>query len=91
YHLTKDELNILRDIHQVLKIPHSSQEALSAECTLTLSMALLVYELLIQKWMVLATQTIPELSHHINVVLQKLQNYVREACKTHIYALAMSK
>ncbi|KAI6006126.1 hypothetical protein EDD15DRAFT_2515385 [Pisolithus albus] len=52
-------------------------------------MALPVYELLIQKWTVLASQTIPELSHHINVALQKLQNYVREAHKTRIYALAM--
>lgn len=52
-------------------------------------MALPVYELLIQKWTVLASQTIPELSHHINVALQKLQNYVREARKTRIYALAM--
>ncbi|KAI6036718.1 hypothetical protein PISMIDRAFT_118541, partial [Pisolithus microcarpus 441] len=89
YHLTKDKLNVLRDIHQVLEIPHSAQEALSAECTPTLSMALPVYELLIQKWMVLTSQTIPELSHHINIALQKLQNYVREACKTCIYALAM--
>ncbi|KAI5984036.1 ribonuclease H-like domain-containing protein, partial [Pisolithus albus] len=88
-HLTKDELNVLRDIHQVLEIPHSAQEALSAERMPTLSMALPVYELLIQKWTVLASQTIPELSHHINVALQKLQNYVREARKTRIYALAM--
>ena len=49
-HLADWGLNILRDIYQVLKVPHAAQELLSAERTPTLSLALPVYEILIDTW-----------------------------------------
>lgn len=85
----KEELGVLRDIHQVLEIAHATQEALLAELTPTLSMALPLYELLVQKWTRLATHTLPELSHYINLALNKLRDYIREARKTRIYALSL--
>jgi len=53
-------------------------------------MALPIYEVLIVKWSDLK-RTIPELSHYIDVALNKLHQYVREARKTRIYALSMSR
>jgi len=50
-HLADRGLNILRDIYQVLKVPHAAQELLSAERTPTLSLAFLL------------TPVIPDLSH----------------------------
>lgn len=87
----KEELGVLCDIHQVLEIAHATQEALSAELTPTLSMALPLYEFLVQKWTRLATHTLPKLSHYINLALNKLCDYIREAQKTRIYALSLSK
>ncbi|KAH7918269.1 hypothetical protein BV22DRAFT_1024860, partial [Leucogyrophana mollusca] len=86
--LTAQELAVLRDIHQVLEIPRFAQELLSAERTPTLSMALPSYELLMKQWKCLRT-TIPELSHYIDIGLDKIDEYTREARKTRIYALAM--
>lgn len=88
--LRKDEIDILRDIHQVLEIAHSTQESLSAELTPTLSMAMPLYEILIESWTVLKS-TIPELSHYIDVALSKLKQYIKEGRKTRIYALSMGK
>lgn len=89
--ITRDELDVLRDVHQVLEIAHSAQEALSSEATPTLSMALPLYEPLIKQWKTLAASTIPELSHYINIGLHKLCDYVSAARKTRIYPLSMSK
>jgi len=88
--LKKEELNILRDVHQALEIAHSTQESLSAELTPTLSMAMPLYEILLENWTVLKS-TIPELSHYIDVALSKLKQYVNEGQRTRIYALSMSK
>jgi hypothetical protein len=84
------DLDVLRDIHQIIEVPHAAQELLAAERTPTLSMALPSYELLKSKWSELRT-TIWELSHYIGIGLEKLTEYINEGRKTRIYALAMSK
>jgi hypothetical protein len=91
-HLSMDskDLDVLRDIHQIIEVPHAAQELLAAERTPTLSMALPSYELLKNKWSELR-QTIWELSHYIGLGLDKLTEYINEGRKTRIYALAMSK
>ncbi|KAJ8582383.1 hypothetical protein M405DRAFT_921479, partial [Rhizopogon salebrosus TDB-379] len=65
-HLSMDlkDLDVLRDIHQIIEVPHAAQELLAAERTPTLSMALPSYELLKSKWSELR-KTIWELSHYI--------------------------
>ncbi|KAJ8457389.1 hypothetical protein ONZ45_g18333 [Pleurotus djamor] len=86
--LSKAEILVVQDILQVLEVAHFSQELLSAELTPTLSLALPVYEVLINSWRILQT-TIPELSRHIAVGISKLEEYVRQARTTRIYAHAM--
>jgi hypothetical protein len=65
------DLDVLRDIHQIVEVPHAAQELLVAERTLTLSMALPSCELLKSKWSELRT-TIWELSHYIGIGPEKL-------------------
>ncbi|KAG2357023.1 hypothetical protein BDR07DRAFT_1453253 [Suillus spraguei] len=84
---TKD-IDVLRDIHQVIEVPHVAQELLSSERAPTLSMALPAYEVLKGQWTQLQS-TIWELSHYIGVGLDKLQQYINEGRKTCIYALSM--
>ncbi|KAF9463606.1 ribonuclease H-like domain-containing protein, partial [Collybia nuda] len=89
HHLfSTQQLNILRDIHQVLELPHMAQELLSAERTPTLSLSLPLYEILIEQWQLLRP-AIPELALYIDIGIQKLEDYVGEARKTRIYAHAM--
>ena len=83
------DADVLRDIHQIIEIPHTAQELLSSERTLTLSMALPAYELLVSKWTQLQS-TIWELSHYIGIGLNKLRQYINEGRRTRIYALSMS-
>lgn len=80
---------LLLDIHQIIEVPHAAQELLASERTPTLSMALPAYELLQTKWTELKG-TIWELAHYIEIGLDKLTNYIHQARKTRIYALAMS-
>ncbi|KAG2738634.1 hypothetical protein P692DRAFT_20757971, partial [Suillus brevipes Sb2] len=44
------DIDVLRDIHQIIEVPHAAQELLASEHTPTLSMALPTYELLLTKW-----------------------------------------
>jgi len=90
-HLSMDakDADVLRDIHQIIEIPHTAQELLSSERTPTLSMALPAYELLVSKWTQLQS-TIWELSHYIGIGLNKLRQYINEGRRTRIYALSMS-
>ena len=81
---------MLRDIHQVLEVPHRAQELLSAERTPTLSMAIPAYEILIKKWKSLRA-TIPELSGYIDAGLEKLNEYVELSRNNQIFALAMGR
>ncbi|KAG2059651.1 hypothetical protein BDR06DRAFT_979789 [Suillus hirtellus] len=90
-HLSMDskDVDVLCDIHQIIKVPHAAQELLASERTPTLSMALPAYELLQTKWTELKG-TIWELAHYIEIGLDKLANYICQGRKTWIYALAMS-
>ncbi|KAJ8590737.1 hypothetical protein M405DRAFT_815571, partial [Rhizopogon salebrosus TDB-379] len=82
------DIDVLRDIHQIIEVPHAAQELLVAERTPTLSMALPSCELLNSKWSELRT-TIWELSRYIGIGLEKLAEYINDGRKTRIYALAM--
>jgi hypothetical protein len=83
------DIDVLHDIHQIIEVPHVAQELLSSEWTPTLSMALPAYEVLSSQWTQLRS-TIWELSHYIDVGLNKLKQYINEGRKTRIYALSMS-
>jgi len=87
--LTEIQWDIIQDILLILDVAHAAQELLAAERTPTLSMALPVFETLIQNWLKLQNE-IPELSHYIGVGISKLQEYVAHARRNRIYALAMS-
>ncbi|KAI0720529.1 hypothetical protein C8T65DRAFT_526127, partial [Cerioporus squamosus] len=86
--LTQMQLRVLTDIHQILMTPHGAQELLSSSRTPTVSMALPAYELAIESWNNLKTK-IPEMAHHIQAGIDRLEKYVKLARKTRIYALAM--
>ncbi|KAF9002795.1 hypothetical protein BDQ17DRAFT_1242876 [Cyathus striatus] len=88
YQFTEDDLGVLQDIDQVLEVSHKVQELLSTEKTLTLSLALPLYEVLLEKWWILQN-TIPELSHYIGVGILKIEEYVSLARNTQIYVHAM--
>ncbi|KAF8993043.1 ribonuclease H-like domain-containing protein, partial [Cyathus striatus] len=88
YQFTDDDLGVLQDIDQVLEVPHKVQELLSAEKTPTLSFALPLYEVLLEKWRILQN-TIPELSHYIGVGISKIEEYISLARSTRIYVHAM--
>jgi septum formation inhibitor-activating ATPase MinD len=88
--LSELEKRILYDILQVLQVAHLAQELLSAERTPTLSMALPVFETLIEKREVLSS-TIPELKHIIDIGISKLEEYLVKTRKTRLYSLAMSQ
>ncbi|KAG1843845.1 hypothetical protein C8R48DRAFT_564215, partial [Suillus tomentosus] len=89
-HLSMDlkDVDVLRNIHQIIEVPHAAQELLASERTPTLSMALPAYELLQTKWTELKG-TIWELAYYIEIGLDKLANYICQGRKTRIYALAM--
>ncbi|KDQ54070.1 hypothetical protein JAAARDRAFT_135955, partial [Jaapia argillacea MUCL 33604] len=79
---------VLQDIHQVLEVPHTTQELLSGDHSPTASRALPVYERLIVTWRRFQ-ELIPELAHYIGVGIAKLEEYVVKGRRSQIYALAM--
>ncbi|KAH7876160.1 uncharacterized protein C8R40DRAFT_1043014, partial [Lentinula edodes] len=82
------ELQVLDDIREYLFAFHSIQELASAEKTPTLSIVLPLYEGLIEI-LGLMKSTLPNLSHVIDVSLEKLREYTNKARVTRIYGLAM--
>ncbi|KAJ3970071.1 ribonuclease H-like domain-containing protein [Lentinula raphanica] len=82
------ELEALNDIREFLYTFHSIQELASAEKTPTLSIVLPLYEGLIEI-LELMKDRLPNLSHIIEVSLDKLREYLSKAQSTHIYKLAM--
>ncbi|KAJ3966579.1 ribonuclease H-like domain-containing protein [Lentinula raphanica] len=82
------ELEALNDIREFLHTFHSIQELASAEKTPTLSIVLPLYEGLIEI-LELMKDKLPNLSHIIDVSLDKLREYLNKARSTHIYGLAM--
>ncbi|KIJ58320.1 hypothetical protein HYDPIDRAFT_102918, partial [Hydnomerulius pinastri MD-312] len=86
--LTQDQFQVLNDLSQILLIPHQTQELLSAEKTPTICAALPAYELLVDAWQKLRSETW-ELSHYIGVGVAKIDEYTQAGRKSRIYALAM--
>jgi len=90
-HLLSDmKLQVLRDISRFLSIPHSVQTFLCGEKTPTLSAVLPAYEDLLIMLHDFQAQC-PQLKGSIAVCIAKIEQYVKKARKTRIYALAMSK
>lgn len=79
----------MKDIHQILEIPHAAQQLLSSSRTPSLSMALPAFEVLVEAWKNTRT-IIPELSHYIDVGIVKIDEYVVKSRKSRAHALAMS-
>ena len=90
YLFTSQELAILKDIHQILEVPHAAQQLLSSSRTPSLSLALPAFEVLIETWKCTRT-IIPELTHYINIGIVKIEEYALKSRKSKIHALAMSK
>lgn len=88
--LSSDEFQVLQDIHQILEVLHTAQELLSAEKTPTLSMALPVYETMLNTWKHHQTM-FPELKYFIDVGMKKIEEYIARSRKSQAYALSMSK
>lgn len=88
--LQNKEIAALRDIQQILEIPHTAQEALSAEKTPTLSLTLPLYEDMIQS-LRLVQKTIPEMAYAVEAGIAKLDEYVLRARKSRVHALSMSR
>lgn len=90
YLLSEDEYKVAQDIYQVLEVPHTAQELLSAENTPTLSMAFPVYEMMVQTWKKYQ-ELVPELQEFIGIGIQKIEEYLTHSRLSRAYALSMSR
>ncbi|KAJ3770231.1 hypothetical protein FB446DRAFT_808879, partial [Lentinula raphanica] len=82
------DLQVLNDIREYLFAFHSIQELASSEKTPTLSIVLPLYEGLVDILGSLKV-SLRNLSHVIDVSLNKLREYINKARTTRIYGLAM--
>lgn len=88
--LDEHQLEVLRDIIDVLDAPHSAQQALSHEQAPTLSMVLPAFELMLTGLKAKKAKY-PRLGHAINAGIVKLEEYIQKARQNKVYELAMSK
>ncbi|KAJ3845958.1 hypothetical protein EV368DRAFT_20144, partial [Lentinula lateritia] len=86
--ISATDLEVLNDTWKYLFVFHSIQELTPTGKTLILSIILPLYEGLIEMLRLMKI-TLPNISHIIDVSLQKLCEYVDKARGTRIYALAM--
>ena len=86
--LCQSEYDILKEIYQILEIPHDAQQLLSYERTPSLSIALPAYELLLSGWRELR-QEIPRMATYIDTGIRKIEEYVNLSRRSRIHALAM--
>ncbi|KIO17968.1 hypothetical protein M407DRAFT_32366 [Tulasnella calospora MUT 4182] len=86
--LSDTELQVLRDIQQVLKVAHLAQQALSSERTPTLSSVLRAYELIVQGWELLSSR-LPNLKHAISAGLAKIRTYEQKSRQNQMFILAI--
>lgn len=84
---TDAQFRVALDICVFLQVFHSAQELVSAEKTPTLSIVLLLYELLLHMLKDLARVKV-KLAHAIKASVAKLQGYLAISRKTKIYTLA---
>ncbi|RPD74060.1 hypothetical protein L226DRAFT_583602 [Lentinus tigrinus ALCF2SS1-7] len=87
--LRPSEYDALKEIYQILEIPHDAQQLLSYERTPSLTIALPAYELLLAGWRELR-QEIPHMATYINTGIQKIEEYVNLSRRSRIHALAMA-
>ncbi|KAJ2973106.1 hypothetical protein NUW54_g12126 [Trametes sanguinea] len=87
--LTDAELDVLKQIYQVLEVAHDAQQLVSSERTPSLSIALPAYELVLVAWKQLRLD-LPHLRHYIDRGIEKIQEYVYKSRKSRIYALAIA-
>ncbi|KAJ2913342.1 hypothetical protein MD484_g7075, partial [Candolleomyces efflorescens] len=88
YLLSSDELDRLDQIRRFLYIPHTIQEAVSADQTPTLPITLPAYENLLQMLKAFKAQE-PEIAHGVQASIEKLQEYLVKTRRTKVYAIAM--
>ncbi|KAL0061728.1 hypothetical protein AAF712_011399 [Marasmius tenuissimus] len=82
------QLRVLADIREVLHYPHSIQESVSAERTLTLHLVVPLYEELLDILKSLKSK-FPKLSHALDAAILKLNDYIKIARESKIYGLAI--
>jgi hypothetical protein len=84
------KLRCLKQIKSFLEIPHAVQEAISAEKTLTLPVALPAYEELLTMLKDFKVLN-PGIEDTVQASIDKLEEYFAKTRNTPIYALAMSE
>ncbi|QRW00609.1 hAT family dimerization protein [Ceratobasidium sp. AG-Ba] len=87
--ISQRQYEVLHDLLNVLAVLHSAQELLSAERTPTLSLALPVYEGLIQA-LKDCKIAFPVLQHAVESGIQKLEAYVAKTRGSPVYAYSMA-
>jgi len=80
---------VLTDLHEILKLPHATQELLSAEKTPTLFFTLPAFKILVDS-LLQKQKVIPKLLHFIGVGISKIIKYLRKCRQSQIYALVLS-
>ena len=87
--LSNKKLEVLADIQEFLPYLHAVQQTVSAEKTPMLTIALPLYEQLIQMYKLAATK-FPKLHPAIKAAAVKLNKYLKKTRTTCTYALTMS-
>jgi hypothetical protein len=88
--LSPAQLHRLNQIRHFLEIPHAVQEAISAEKTPTLPVALPAYEDLLTLLKDFKALN-PEIGDAVQASIEKLEEYFEKTRQTPIYAVAMSE
>jgi hypothetical protein len=88
--LSHKQLEVLDDIRKFLLIPHTAQQILSAEKTPTLSLALPLYEQMIEMFKTLESKR-PKIAHAVRAARQSIEDYLAKARMTRAYSVAISK
>ncbi|PBK81199.1 hypothetical protein ARMGADRAFT_948546 [Armillaria gallica] len=89
YKLSDDEWKALHIIHQILTVLHAFQQQLSADKTLTLALAILSFQQMMQLWEEL-TIKFPDVKPAIKEGLSKLKTYHGRTEIVPAYTLAIS-
>ncbi|KAH6896460.1 ribonuclease H-like domain-containing protein, partial [Coprinopsis sp. MPI-PUGE-AT-0042] len=88
--LSDEQLVRLAQIRKFLEIPHTVQEALSADKTPTLPIALPAYEELLAMLKDFLPRN-PEIAHGVQASIDKLEEYYRKSRVTPIYTASMGE
>ncbi|KAG9096989.1 hypothetical protein FS749_007324 [Ceratobasidium sp. UAMH 11750] len=86
--VTHKQYEVLQDISTVLSVARRTQDLLSAERTPTLSLALPVYETILELWRD-CRHIFPELALAIDGAILKVEEYVLKSRRSPVHVLAM--